>query len=116
MSIEAEPLDIDSALDYGFEYSSWLASGETLAELDVTKDDDDGIATLGDGVTAFATKAGSVTPPAAAISGTTATAWVYATQADKDENVGKGFTLDFTVRTSAGRVDSRSMVIRLTER
>lgn len=115
-AVPVEPLDIDAALDYGLEYSEWLQSNETLQELDVTATDPDGIVTLGDGATAFVSKAGSVTPAAPAISGTQVTAWVYATQADASDNVGKHVTLDFTVRTSGGRVDSRSLLIRLAER
>lgn len=115
-AVPVEPLDIDAALDYGLEYSSWLQTNETLQELDVTAADPDGLVALGDGVTVFASKAGNVTPDAPAISGTQVTAWVYATQASAADNVGKHVTLDFTVRTSGGRVDSRSLLIQLAER
>ena len=114
-AVFGEPLDIDSALDYGFDYQDWLQTLETLAELDVELSDTT-IATLGDGATGFTTKAGAVTPAAPAINGTMACAWVYAVQATASDNVGKTFELDFTVRTNQGRVDSRSIKIMLAER
>lgn len=83
--------DPDATLDYGFDWSDWLAAGETIADSDwdipaeiINEDEETGT---------DATKVW--------LSGGTA---------------GTSYTITNTITTSAGRIDERSMLIIVEER
>lgn len=86
--------DPDARLDYTIRWSAWLATGDTIASVDwaVTTGD----VTIGSGAYA------------PSVSGTSSTVWI------------EGGTTMSTVRaritTTAGRIDDRSITVRIQER
>lgn len=83
--------DPESVLDFGFDWSDWLASGETIsshtvtAETGITKDSD--------------TEASGVV-----------TVWL------SGGTVGTTYTLECKIVTSASRTDERTMTVKVQER
>jgi hypothetical protein len=95
MSENTMPKDTASILDYVFDWSTWLASGETITSYTVTVPT--GI-TLGTGAKAPSQAAGKVTYW---LSGGTA---------------GVTYPIQCTIVTSAGRTDNRKMMIKVSDR
>ena len=87
--------DPASTLDFVFDWSSWLASGETISSFSVTVTT--GI-TLGTSSKAPSQAAGKVTYW---LSGGTA---------------GSSYVVQCTITTSAGRVDNRKAIIQVADR
>ena len=88
--IEKDP---DATLDYGFDWSAWLASGETISTVDwtiATGLDEDSL--------------GEVT------GSDTAKIWLSGGTA------GENYSVACLITTSAGRVDERTLTIRVLER
>jgi hypothetical protein len=95
MSENVMSKDTASTLDFVFDWSSWLASGETISSFTVTATT--GI-TLGTASKAPSQAAGKVTYW---LSGGTA---------------GVTYPIQCTIVTSAGRTDNRKMIIRVVDR
>lgn len=95
MSENVMSKDTASMLDFVFDWSSWLASGETISSFTVTVPT--GI-TLGTGAKAPSQADGKVTYW---LSGGTA---------------GVTYPIQCTIVTSAGRTDNRKMIIRVVDR
>lgn len=94
--------DPDAVLDYKFDFSSWLVSGETIAAFDITESG----CSIGDGATVVSTTVGDVTPaaPVKTDTDTSVTVWVYALTV--------GANVSCRVRTTDGRVDDRTMTFQ----
>jgi hypothetical protein len=83
--------DPDAVLDYVFDWSSWLASGETIS-------------------TAVITVASGLTKDSESNTSTTAKAWL----SGGTEN-GR-YTITCRITTNQGRTDDRSAVVRVSNR
>lgn len=92
MSLETKYLkDPDAVLDYAFDWSAWLASGETITDHTIT-------AETGITVDSSSESLGKVT---VWLSGGTAGEW---------------YTVACLIETSAGRIDERTMWVTVTDR
>lgn len=83
--------DSAAVLDYQWDWSDWLASGETIVSGTVT------------------TPTGIV-EDSEVIGSTAVTAWL------SGGTVGVTYVLQCTITTSAGRTDNRKMIIRVVDR
>lgn len=83
--------DSAAVLDYQWDWSDWLASGETIVSASVTTPD---------GITEDSEVTGS----------TAVTVWL------SGGTVGVTYVLQCTITTSAGRTDNRKMIIRVVDR
>lgn len=83
--------DPDAKLDYPWDWADWLAEGETIT-------DSEFIASAGIEVVTTSNSA------------TTATAWIQGGQQ------GTAYQITNRITTSAGRIDDRSIVIRVQNR
>lgn len=87
--------DPEAILDYIFDWSSWLESGETISSFVMTVPT--GL-TEGTGTKATAQAAGKVT------------VWL------SNGTAGTGYVVECKITTSSGRVDERQMVIMVVDR
>lgn len=87
--------DSAAALDFAFDWSDWLASGETISTQAITVPT--GI-TLGTGAKAPSQSEGKVTY------------WL------SGGTVGVSYVIQCTITTSAGRTDNRKMIVRVVDR
>lgn len=85
--------DPDAELDYARDWSAWLADGETISSSTWT---------IPTGL--LPGTGGQITEP------TKATVWI------KGGTVGQEYAVANRITTSAGRVDERTFVIRITQR
>ena len=91
MSRLTKTKDPDAVLDYGFDWSDWLASGETIStsawvvDTGITADSDSNTTTI-------------------------TTVWLSGGTA------GKVYRITNSITTSAGREDDRSLLIKVQER
>lgn len=83
--------DPDAVLDYGFDWSEWLQTGETLSS-------------------ATWTVPSGITKNSQSISNTVSLAWLSGGTANTD------YILQCKITTSESRVDERSMTIRVRNR
>ena len=83
--------DPDAELDYGFDWSDWLATGETITASAWTVPD-------------------GITEESKAFSDTATEIWLSGGTA------GTSYTLQNEITTSAGRIDERSFLIMVAER
>ena len=88
--VEASPKDPDAVTDYTFDWSSWLASGETISSYTVTVD---GVTLDSDSQTT-----------------TAVTAWLSAGTA------GTLATVACKIVTSVSRTDERTAIVKIRER
>ena len=85
--------DPEAVLDYKFDWSSWLDSGETIASRTVTVDT--GLTKDSDAVTDTSTSV---------------TVWL------SGGTDGVSYSVNCQIVTSANRIDERTMIIRVNER
>lgn len=83
--------DPDAILDYEFDWSAWLQSGETIASNEVTV-------------------IGSITKESVTANDTAVAAWV------SGGTVGETATIACKITTSAARTDERTISLRIRER
>jgi hypothetical protein len=83
--------DPDAFLDYGVNWTAWLAEGETIAASEWEIED-------------------GVTGSSESFTDTTTTVWVA------DGTVGTVYTLTNRITTSEGRIDDRSLRIQIRQR
>lgn len=84
--------DPDAVLDYGFDWSDWLAAGETIVS------------------SAWAADSSDITIDSDTFGDTSATVWL------SGGTVGTEYKLTNHIVTSAGREDDRTIVIKAKER
>ncbi len=103
-------MDLDEVLDIEFNWADGMtADSDTVSAAAWTIAPNNGGLVVADGVTGLTRDTHSVTPGAASVTSTTATAWIYATA------VGT-YTLECTILTASGRVHSRSARITVTHK
>lgn len=83
--------DPDAVLDYRFDWSAWLASGETIT-------------------TAASTVSAGITKDSESNTTTTATVWL------SGGTDGDDYLVTCRITTNQGRTDDRSMVIKVRQR
>lgn len=113
--IIVDPLDVEAANLIGVDFTDWLIGAETVAAFDVVEESD-GLLVIGDDIETLTNDAGVVTPPAPALSAKVLSAYVWAEQTAKDENLGKLATVKVTANTSAGRAAVVRLTMQLSER
>lgn len=85
--------DPDAHLDYGWDWSAWLDSGDTIATAEVVGD-----------------TAGGITVEDITHTDTTVTAWV------SGGTVGRSYTLACRITTTDGRTDDRTLQLNIANR
>lgn len=98
MSVAAFEKDPDARLDYLIQWSAWLASGDSIASVTWS-------VTSGDG--ALLVCSGSYAP---SVSGTTSTVWL------EGGTVGVDYAVRARITTTLGRIDDRTLIIRVRAR
>lgn len=91
MSVPVYVKDPDANLDYGFDWSDWLATAETISSV-------------------FWTVPTGITNTDEDFTDTTASIWL------SSGTVGTSYSVACKITTSAGRVDERTMTIRVKQR
>lgn len=83
--------DPDATLDYGFDWSDWLADGEVISDSDWTVTE-------------------GITEDSATLTTTQTMIWL------SGGTEGTRYTITNTITTSAGRIDDRSFFVDIRER
>ena len=92
MTVATYEKDPDATLDYSIQWSSWLTSGDTIADAE------------------WVIPAGLTEAAASSVTSTTATCWL------SGGTVGERYVVTCRVTTAGGRIDDRSILIRCVER
>lgn len=90
--------DADARLDYSIAWSKWLASGDTISTVAWAIESGDGALTIG---------TGSYVP---SVTGSTSTVWLEGGTVDTD------YAVRARVTTTAGRIDDRTLLVRIRAR
>lgn len=90
--------DPDARLDYSISWSAWLATGDTVSTVAWAIETGDGALTIGSGAYA------------PSVSGAVSTVWLEAGTLDTD------YSVRARVTTAAGRIDDRTMLVRIRAR
>lgn len=98
MSLAVFTKDPDARLDYTIKWAAWLPSGDTIASVSWAVSGGDGLLTVGSGLYA------------PTVSGSSATVWLESGTAGMD------YAVRARITTTAGRIDDRSVTVRVRER
>jgi len=90
--------DPQARLDYSITWSAWLATGDTVSSVAWAIESGDGALTIG---------SGSYAP---SVAGAVSTVWLEGGTVDTD------YTVRARVTTAAGRIDDRTMLVRIRSR